>query len=53
MSRDNEAIEYLSKQKGKVICLNDTENEKEFALHKQMIVEQFEKIFPEKCSFEL
>jgi len=53
MSHSNEAIEYLRKRKGKVICLNDSEDEQEFELHKQMILDEFEKILPEKSSFEL
>lgn len=53
MSKNDEAIMYLRKQKGKVICLNDTEDEKDFELHKQMILREFEKLFPEKSAFEL
>ena len=53
MAHSDEAIEYLRKQKGKVICLNDSEDETDFELHKQMILEAFERIFPEKSSFEL
>lgn len=46
------AVDYVKKQKGKVVCLNDTENEKDFELHRQMILEAFEAILPEKSSFE-
>ena len=46
-------MDYFRKQKGKVICLNDTEDEKDFELHKRMILEVFEKLLPEKSSFEL
>ena len=53
MRYSDEAIDYLRKQKGKVICLNDTEDEVDFELHKKMIVEEFEKLFPRKSSFEL
>lgn len=53
LSHSNEAVEYLAQQKGKVVCLNDTEHETEFELHKKMIIEAFEKILPEKSSFEL
>ena len=53
LSGTDRAIEYLKKQKGKVICLNDSENETDFEKHKQMIIEAFEKILPEKSSFEL
>ena len=52
MSYSDEAINYLKKQKGKVICLNDTEDETDFELHKEMILREFEKLFPEKSSFE-
>ena len=52
MSCSDEAINYLRKQKGKVICLNDSEDEQEFELHKRMILAEFEKLFPEKSSFE-
>lgn len=53
ISYSNAAIEYLRKQKGKVICLNDSEDETDFELHKQMIFEEFEKLLPDKSSFEL
>lgn len=53
MSYSDEAIEYLRRQKGKVICLNDSEDESDFELHKQMILEAFEKLLPDKSSFEL
>lgn len=53
MSHSDEAIEYLRKQKGKVICLNDSEGEADFELHKNMILQEFEKLLPEKSSFEL
>ena len=53
LNDSDEAIEYLRKQKGKVICLNDSAKEENFELHKQMIIREFESIFPEKCSFEL
>ncbi len=53
ISYSDEAINYLKKQKGKIICLNDSEDETDFELHKRMILEEFEKLFPEKSSFEL
>ncbi len=49
----NEAIDYMKNKKGKVICLNDTEEETDFEVHKKMIIDEFEKMFPEKSSFEL
>lgn len=53
LSYSDKAINYIKKQKGKVICLNDTENEMDFELHKEMTIEAFEKILPEKSEFEL
>lgn len=53
MKHSNEAIDYLKYRKGKTVCLNDTEDETDFDLHKNMIIEEFEKIFPEKSTFEL
>lgn len=53
IANSNEALEYLRKQKGKVICLNDSEDEVDFETHKRMILEAFEELLPEKSSFEL
>lgn len=53
MAHSEEAIEYLRKQKGKVICLNDSEDEVDFEAHKKLILDAFEKLLPEKSSFEL
>ena len=53
MAYSDEAIEYLRKQKGKVICLNDTEDEQNFEAHKKQIIDAFEVLLPEKSSFEL
>ena len=53
MNYSDEAINYLRKQKGKVICLNDSENETNFEEHKRIVVDAFKKLFPEKSSFEL
>ena len=53
MEDNDELIQYLRKQKGKVICLNDTEKEENFEQHKQMIITEFERLFPEKSAFEL
>lgn len=47
------AAEYIIRQKGKVVCVNDNETEAEFEIHKQMLIEAFETILPEKSSFEL
>lgn len=48
----NGAIDYIRKQKGKVICLNDGEEETDFLKHKQMVVAAFEELLPEKSAFE-
>ncbi|MBE6534754.1 MAG: capsule biosynthesis protein CapK [Ruminococcaceae bacterium] len=53
MSYSDEVINYLKHQKGKTVCLNDTEQEKDFELHKKQLIDEFEKIVPEKSSFEL
>ena len=53
MSYSDEAINYLRHKKGKIICLNDSEDETNFELHKSLIIAEFEKIFSEKSSFEL
>ena len=53
MSHSNEALEYLRQQKGKTVCLNDTEDETDFESHKQALLSAFETILPEKSSFEL
>ena len=53
MSKNDEAIQYMRKQKGKVICLNDSEKEVDFELHKQIVVAEFDKILPQKSAFEL
>ena len=53
MSNNSQAIDYIRNQKGKVICLNDSEDETEFEEHKQQIIEAFEAILPEKSLFEL
>lgn len=49
----DEAIKCINGQKVKVICLNDTEEEKDFDTHKRLIVEAFEKILPDKSQYEL
>lgn len=49
----DEAIHYLRNQKGKVVCLNDTENVDDFELRQKKILEEFEKLMPEKSAFEI
>ena len=53
MTKNRQAIDYIRNQKGKVICLNDSEDETEFEEHKQQIIEAFEAILHEKSLFEL
>lgn len=53
MKYSDSAIEYLVRQKGKVICLNDTENEVDFEAHKKRILDAFDKLLEEKSGFEL
>jgi len=52
MAYSDDAINYLRRQKGKVICLNDSEDEQNFEQHRNMILEAFETLFPEKSKFE-
>lgn len=53
MTKSDEAINYLKKQKGQVICLNDTEDEDSFDEHRRQVLEAFEALLPEKSSFEM
>lgn len=53
MAYSSEPMEYLTKQKGKVICLNDGEDETAFEQHKQMVIAAFEGLLPERSSFEI
>ena len=50
---DNEIISAVENKKYKIVCINDVEcEENEFIRQKQRIIEAFEKIFPDKSSFE-
>ncbi len=53
MEQSNGAIDYIKKQKGKVICLNDTEKENSFEEHKKLLAQAFQELFPEKSSYEI
>ena len=53
LSKSDAAIDYIRKQKGKVVCINDNEKEVNFEVHKQMIMDAFQELLPEKSSFEL
>ncbi len=53
LDRNNDAVEYIRKQKGKVICINDCEAEKNFETHKKIVKDALEYILPQKSEFEL
>lgn len=53
LSQNDEIIKHIEMQKSKIICLNDTEDETDFENHKAKILAAFEKILPDKSSFEL
>ncbi|MDR2531859.1 MAG: Stealth CR1 domain-containing protein [Oscillospiraceae bacterium] len=45
---------YIKKQKGKMICINDEElSHDNFIKYKNAVIESFEKILPEKSGFEI
>ena len=51
---NNQAIyQAITKQKYKMVCLNDPCFDIDFEAGKAAIIEAFEKILPNKCSFEL
>ena len=52
LAENNDAIEYITKQKGKVICINDSEHEDDFLNHQKMVSDALNQILPEKSSFE-
>jgi hypothetical protein len=48
------AVKYITKQKGKFICVNDNDlNPGDFEKYKTEIIKSFDKILPEKSTFEL
>ena len=49
----DDAIKAIVNQKYKMICLNDSNNINNFEEKKEKIIEAFNKILPEKSSFEL
>ena len=53
MAYNNRLLKFLRNRRGKIICINDTEKETNFEEHKKVIIAEFEKIFPEKSSFEI
>lgn len=48
-----EVADCIRQQKKDMICLNDSEDIADFEAAKKVIVDAFERILPEKCSFEL
>lgn len=54
LSNDNyyKIERYISSQRGKIICLNDTNEVDNFDNKKNILKSSFEKILPEKSSFE-
>ena len=50
--RMKEIVDCISRQKKKIICLNDTEISTNYENAKQEILAAFESILPSKCSFE-
>lgn len=48
-----ECVQYMRRSKGKIICMNDGQlSEEEFAHAKKVILDEFERMFPEKSSYE-
>lgn len=48
----NEMLSDIPSQRFKMICINDTPNITEFEVKKQGVIEAFEKLLPQKSSFE-
>ena len=49
----NEVALYIEKQKGKMICINDSEiGWDEFVIAKERLIESFDRILPRESSFE-
>lgn len=55
LSDDNisESVDCICHQKKKLICLNDGEHVTHFEDYKKRLLNAFEQILPDKCSFEL
>lgn len=50
---DEDIYKCISKQKYKIVCLNDTEADYDFEVEKEKTKKAFEQILPEKSSFEI
>ena len=55
LSDDNisESVDCICHQKKKMVCLNDGEHVTNFEDYKERLLNAFEQILPDKCSFEL
>ena len=53
-SKDNQYIyDWITNQKSKVVCINDVEADYDFEVEKENLKKAFEKILPNKSSFEI
>lgn len=53
MGKDNTAVyDTIKKQKVKLYCINDKETKLDFNREKELLVQAFETVFPDKSSFE-
>lgn len=52
-SDNKKIIKYIRKKKGRMICINDDESIKDFERVKQSINAELERLYPNKCSFEI
>jgi hypothetical protein len=52
-NNNNKLINAITKQKYKMICINDNESDFDFEKIKLEVVNAFEKILPEKSEYEL
>lgn len=53
-AKPNESLKQaIETQKYKMICINDTARTQNFEAHRDMVKESFQKILPNKCSFEI
>lgn len=52
IGHDQDIIDAIQKQKYKAICLNDSDPNLDFERHQKELIDAFETILPDKCSFE-
>lgn len=52
LGTDKGVYDYITKHKGKVVCLNDSDEKLDFDKYQILLSEAFEKILPEKSMFE-